>query len=380
MKFIGLPKIYKRSSEGFRVALGAGLLMSLALICILGAESAFLAPNTTDESTSGSSNTEAFTSDHLNQSVPSLEDRSSDGNTADSETEPVVPETTAPEPTELTGPVITEESATYYATGEVNVRSGPGTDFDIVHTYFRGDVVEVIGSTDNGWKQISTNQFVVAEFLSSSPLETAMSGTYYSIGDVNVRSGPGTDFSITKELSKNSAIDVVAITSNGWYKTVKGTYVLASLCTSTAPPTPTPTPTPTPKPTPVPNTNLDVPALAKSVGLSVNNFELMARVVTAENDSKYADEYAEGLIWVAQVIWNRVNSSKWPDSVYSVIHQSGQFATANTTRTPTDFARLAIVTAYACNTIPHDILFFDSWEPRDENFYRSCAGNNFYYG
>jgi hypothetical protein len=245
--------------------------------------------------------------------------------------------------------------------------------------------VEVIGFTDNGWKQISTNQFVVAEFLSSTPPETVMSGTYYSIGDVNVRSGPGTDFPITSELSKNSAIDVVAITSNGWYKTAKGTYVLASLCTSVPPatptpkPTPTPTPSPTPKPTPVPNTKLDVPAMAQSVGLSVNDFELMARVVTAENDSQYAD-YSDGLIWVAQVIWNRVNSSKWPDSVSEVIYQSGQFATAYTTRTPNDSARRAIVTAFERDTIPHDILYFDSHARRDENFYQSCAGNNFYYG
>ena len=56
-----------------------------------------------------------------------------------------------------------------------------------------------------------------------------MSGTFYSNGEVNVRSGPSTDDSIVRKLVRDDSVTVVAKTSNGWYKLSDGGYVRADL-------------------------------------------------------------------------------------------------------------------------------------------------------
>jgi len=69
----------------------------------------------------------------------------------------------------------------------------------------------------------------------------------YATTTINVRSGPGTEYDVVKNVFAGDQIDVCAITSNDWYKTYNGNYVKASFTTQTKP-TNTPTPKPTPKP------------------------------------------------------------------------------------------------------------------------------------
>ena len=72
----------------------------------------------------------------------------------------------------------------------------------------------------------------------------------YATTTINVRSGPGTEYDVVKNVFAGDQIDVVAVTSNGWYKTYNGNYVKKSLTTETKPTnTPTPKPKPTSKPT-----------------------------------------------------------------------------------------------------------------------------------
>lgn len=71
---------------------------------------------------------------------------------------------------------------------------------------------------------------------SSGPIsESALSKTVYASCSMNLRSGPGTDCSLVRVLNTGDEITVVAQTSNGWYKTARGNYVKASLCTDTKP-------------------------------------------------------------------------------------------------------------------------------------------------
>lgn len=63
--------------------------------------------------------------------------------------------------------------------------------------------------------------------------ESEASGTFYSVGEVNVRSGPDTSYSALRKLSYNEAVSIVAKTSNGWYKLSEGGYVKASLLSAT---------------------------------------------------------------------------------------------------------------------------------------------------
>ncbi len=63
--------------------------------------------------------------------------------------------------------------------------------------------------------------------------ESEASGTFYSVGEVNVRSGPDTSYSAVRMLSYNEKVEVCAKTSNGWYKITEGAYVKSSLLSST---------------------------------------------------------------------------------------------------------------------------------------------------
>ena len=76
--------------------------------------------------------------------------------------------------------------------------------------------------------------------------ETECSMTVYASCGLNTRTGPGITYTKVTTLSTGTAINVVAQTDNGWYKTDSGSYVKASLCIDSAP---------TPTPTPVPETN-----------------------------------------------------------------------------------------------------------------------------
>ena len=110
--------------------------------------------------------------------------------------------------------------------------------------------------------------------------ESEMSGTYYSNGEVNIRSGPSTDYSIVKTLKRDDSVKVIAKTSNGWYKLSDGGYVRSDLVRSKLetsepePKDPSPTttkpgsnvdepsettPKPTPKPTTAPSRNIPDP-------------------------------------------------------------------------------------------------------------------------
>ena len=68
----------------------------------------------------------------------------------------------------------------------------------------------------------------------------------YATTAINVRSGPGTEYDVVKGLNAGDKIDVIAVTSNGWYKTYNGNYVKKEYTTESKPSS---TPTPKPKST-----------------------------------------------------------------------------------------------------------------------------------
>jgi hypothetical protein len=78
-----------------------------------------------------------------------------------------------------------------------------------------------------------------------TPTPTPTCTTYYVTADaLNVRSGPGTGYSVTGSLSKGASVCVVSI-SSGWAKLNTGKYASSQYLSKTKPgPSPTPTPTP----------------------------------------------------------------------------------------------------------------------------------------
>lgn len=419
MKYIGIPRQTKSKQDVIKTIAGIALTTAVVIVTVLGFSSF---PKATPASESGIGSTESIqyaSVDVIHSEIP-LDNRSVDAVTttissASTETssdlsidattspdstsdssDPVIPESSeAQVPTETPSapPTETAESKTYYATATLNIRSGPGTHFDTVGQYVLGDKIDVIAYTSNGWKKISDNQYVTSEFLSEKEPERPISGTYYTVGKVNVRTGPGTSYDIARELDPGSPVEVVAITSDGWYRTVKGTYVLASLCADVPPaiPTPTPKPTsaptaaPTPKPTPTPkpvvpnpSSNLDVDSMAAEVGISVTDFEFFARVIQAESPS------SEGQVYVAKVVWNRISRGGWGGSVVGVLTKPSQFSVVRNgdcTTAATDSSRQAIVDAYRDTTLPTNLIYFrssksDSWAHLE--YYGEYGGNHFY--
>lgn len=154
-----------------------------------------------------------------------------------------------------------QQSATTKATvtaSKLNVRSGPGTNYESFHTLWQGNVITVIGES-NGWYKIQLSNgktgWVSGTYLQFSGTtapgkELSTTGTV-TASKLNVRSGPGTSYSITHTLWQGNTIKISG-ESNGWYKIqlsngttgwVSSTYIkLGSTTATPAPSTPT-TPT-----------------------------------------------------------------------------------------------------------------------------------------
>lgn len=65
----------------------------------------------------------------------------------------------------------TEYYAAVYAVCSLNVRSGPGTNFDVVKTLNRGDRIDVIAKTNNGWYKTYNGNYVSCDNVQSEPIE-----------------------------------------------------------------------------------------------------------------------------------------------------------------------------------------------------------------
>ena len=121
--------------------------------------------------------------------------------------------------------VVIIDGNTAYATAAVNVRSGPGTSYAKLGELRKGDAVTLVGATGN-WSIIkwgTGTAYVSTGYLSnsgstgggSSTTGTTMAATT----TVNVRSGPGTKYSILGYLVKGETVQKTG-TSGNWTKVV----------------------------------------------------------------------------------------------------------------------------------------------------------------
>ena len=123
----------------------------------------------------------------------------------------------------------TESKKGTVTTDTLNVRSGAGTSYSIISKVYKGDTVNIVGSS-NGWYKIEL----------SSGKTGWVSGDYVSVGSssdnsssdntttenkkgtvttdtINERSGAGTSYSIISKVHKGDTVNIVG-SSNGWYK------------------------------------------------------------------------------------------------------------------------------------------------------------------
>lgn len=216
---------------------------------------------------------------------------------------------------------------------------------------------------------------------------------YVYANSVNLRSGPGTDYDIIKEYKQYRELTVTG-SSGEWYRVKVGSregfmlmeYVKLGDVPKTTPkptitpkPTATPEPSNTPEPTPIPSvtpepTQAPVSDMPSSGSYTSDELYLLAQLVYKEGDSS---SYAA----VANVILNRINSSKFPNTVEGVVYQKNQFSTSGL-KTPSSAAKEAVTAVFVNgNTVlPSNVLYFrtsSSWSGHE--LYGKIGGNYFYY-
>ena len=138
------------------------------------------------------------------------------------------------------GTSAVQDTGTVSSTTGLNVRSGPGTGYARIKTLSPGTVVSLYEyRTVDGvrWGRIQASQWVCMTYVqlsSQSGAESEQTGTGKVISTtvLNIRSGPGTNYSRVGQLTPGTKIEITEQTkSNGvsWGKTAQGwvcmTYV-----------------------------------------------------------------------------------------------------------------------------------------------------------
>lgn len=187
--------------------------------------------------------------------------------TASTETKQTTAQTASPTASGENSTLSTyaQQTTMYSADSDVvNIRSGPGTDADIVGTLAAGGKVTVTGET-SGWYQVSVNGvtgYIRKDFLTSTQTTTpsttsaanstsdsasaaeiasasnySSASTLYTTDGVNVRANPGTGSGVLATLGAGSAVTVIGETDN-WYIVSTGSgkgYISKSYLSSKAP-------------------------------------------------------------------------------------------------------------------------------------------------
>lgn len=156
---------------------------------------------------------------------------------------PAVQPSVAKEPAKATvaeGVSTKQSLKKYYVTSNVlNIRSGPGTDYSILGTLTKGMEVKVVSikvEKGNRWAKIrfeGITAYAFAKHLAKTGKNTSSdamgntstkqsAGNYYVTSDaLNVRSGPGTDYSLLGTLTRGMHVKVISIEGekeNRWAK------------------------------------------------------------------------------------------------------------------------------------------------------------------
>jgi peptidoglycan endopeptidase LytF len=118
-----------------------------------------------------------------------------------------------------------QTQGTYMTTATVNVRKGPGTDYETVAKIPKGARVQVVGK-QGSWLKVQSKhgnppgyideRFAVPRKEKAAPAP-ASPGTYTTTATVNVRKGPGTSHAIVAKIPKNSKVQVVGFEGD-WLK------------------------------------------------------------------------------------------------------------------------------------------------------------------
>ena len=127
-------------------------------------------------------------------------------------------------------PVIT---GTALVTSELNLRSGAGTDFDVLAMLPTGTVVDLTGGSQNGFLSLyyqgqfgwAAEQFLdtsgeVTTSASEPVPEPPITGTASAIVGLNLRGGPGLDYGILAVIPAGGTVQLTGKTEGGFAEAV----------------------------------------------------------------------------------------------------------------------------------------------------------------
>jgi uncharacterized protein YgiM (DUF1202 family) len=204
---------------------------------------------------------------------------------------------------------------------------------------------------------------------------------YLNAGSANLRTGPGTDYDIIREMEENTKLTVTG-TCREWFRVETGGdtgFVLAEFVEFGSVPTAKPTSSPTPKPTVTPkpssaaatqtptatSSGSDNGSLPDANGYSAEELLLIAQVVHEEAKGSTLEAQAA----VANVIYNRIQSSRFPNTVEGVIFQKSQFTVAS----DEDELRAVKPSSTAVEAVKQIFVEGDTFLPADVMYFRAAS-------
>lgn len=112
---------------------------------------------------------------------------------------------------------LVSPAAAATTTASVNLRSGPGTSFDILLVIPNGSSVNTTGQVQNGFTQLvynGTTGWSASQFISVTGGSTA---AIVADGPLNLRSGPGTNYPVLALMPTGASLTITGALTNGYY-------------------------------------------------------------------------------------------------------------------------------------------------------------------
>ena len=108
----------------------------------------------------------------------------------------------------------------------LNVRSGPGTNHNVVTTVKKNQVYTIVETSNNWGKLKSGAGWICLDYTSKNTAATVKTEPSYKTMTVtasalNIRKGPGTSYQIVGTYKKGTKVKIYSI-ANGWAKCDKG--------------------------------------------------------------------------------------------------------------------------------------------------------------
>ena len=146
-----------------------------------------------------------------------------DEETPDEPEESAAPEEEEKEDAEEEEFTVSEMNDTVYiSAGSVNLRVGPGTEYDVASTQAKGTELKRTGAVENGWSRVEYGGkvcYVSNDYISSEKPTVDVSGksdTVVITSDANIRTGPGTSYEVVTTLTKGTELKRTGEAENGW--------------------------------------------------------------------------------------------------------------------------------------------------------------------